>query len=56
MPDSDLYLSHLSHGSDKYEAQEWEGHRLYQLHILCLEEMKELYLLTIIFAITTNLY
>lgn len=56
LPKTALSLITDSCGSDKYEVLEWEGHRWYQLHILCLEEMKELHLLTIIFAITTNFY
>lgn len=43
-------------GSVKYKIQEWEVSRLYQLHIFYLEELKEVDLLTIIFAIITNLY
>lgn len=42
-------------GSVKYKGQEWEVCRLYQLQIFCLEELTELDLLTIIFAIITNL-
>lgn len=56
LPKTILSLITDSCGSDKYEVQEWESQRLYQLYILCLEEMKEFHLLTIIFAITTNLY
>lgn len=43
-------------GTVKYKVQEWEVRRLYQLQIFCSEELKDLDLLTIIFAIITNLY
>lgn len=56
VPKTVLTLITDSCGSDKHEVQEWEVHRLYQLRILCLEELKELHLLTIIFAIISDLY
>lgn len=36
LPKTVLSLITDSCGSDKYEVQEWGGHRLHQLHILCL--------------------